>query len=222
MRFSSLLGLGASILVLAAGCGGSAGDDLLSGVAADDPNEEVEVGSGGGGTSGAAGGELGADASAEPEADVDASSDGASMSDGAPEEPDADRPSDDAAGGDGAAGGDIDGGAAVGEARIVCGLLPCQAAQQSCCVEVATRIPLPVCVAKGSLCVGVMIACDSPDDCAPGEQCCGNVFGVGCQPSCDVAKGQHIACDPQAKTPTCPNGMTCTDGLTIPFYSFCQ
>jgi hypothetical protein len=122
----------------------------------------------------------------------------------------------------GSSGDTPEGGAAPGDAGILCGLAPC-ASSEICCINATGRAS---CTAAGS-CMGSSLSCASKSACSSGQTCCFTYeqeggaanpfatpsFAAQCQDSCPSTS--YVLCTTSAD---CDNGDTCTAG---PYAKYC-
>ncbi|WP_394844131.1 hypothetical protein LZC95_44645 [Pendulispora brunnea] len=124
---------------------------------------------------------------------------------------------------------------------VVCGDIEnaptyCNREREYCCVSTFMDSTLRSCMVRGlSLCGGVRVGCDSANDCAKGEVCCGvysertaSYSTVECTPRrrCVGRPSQEeiyvLFCDPNAAENECADtGETCMRSRSIKGYFVC-
>jgi hypothetical protein len=98
---------------------------------------------------------------------------------------------------------------------IECGTTTCNAATQQCCVTWQGAS----CIAKGAQCQGIVATCDGPEDCNPGQICCGRTWGQNRGLTCTAPNacnnGERV-CHLDAD---CVSGERCCNETTIAGYT---
>jgi hypothetical protein len=85
---------------------------------------------------------------------------------------------------------------------VSCGAVTCDPGAEICCASQLAHF----CEAAGQFCPGgAIIRCDGPEDCPPGDLCCGGGSGTSCQLGCGSAHRLcHTEADCHAGTFCCP------------------
>ena len=116
--------------------------------------------------------------------------------------------------GTGGSGGTGSGGRRddFGRGTVHCGAAECNEDAICCSNQSFESNPLAIECSLPAMCTDLNIQCDGPEDCVPGEQCCGiwngnDYDGVMCTEKCEFPN--YIICKLDDATPICPEGQEC-------------
>jgi hypothetical protein len=104
-------------------------------------------------------------------------------------------------------------GGGADPAMINCGDERCPRATEVCCFTGFPSITT-TCTAIGA-CTNLVATCDGPEDCDPGQVCCGDTEGARCTApgDCSSFPASQLCHDDD----DCPEGGNCRDSMFVPW-----
>ncbi len=113
---------------------------------------------------------------------------------------------------DAAAARDVAGDGDATYEGIGCGATLCEVGSQVCCLAAETTPPTMECTSPTGCAGRTPVACDGPEDCAPGGTCCGGGRAVECSAAaCD--EGDTLC----HRNTDCASGEVCCSMPDLPF-----